>query len=759
MTDAPDLPTDEVAPDESALDSRQTAYAVGTVISIVLIVLMIFAWNLLGRSPLRMQADGVTLLDVDLELALIPAGTYPMGSPPEFPPTRAPDPLPTPAADEWPEHDVNFAKNFAIMRTEVTFGLYAEMNDGRARALEPEFALSDLIDPDWPVANVSWDEARTFASWVSGETGAHYRLPSEAEWEYAARGSVASAPAPWSIPANACQHANVRDLAHRNASPGLGIRADGPETSEDLRDFSCLDDAAHLARVASYQANSFGLFDTLGNVAEWTTDCYSANYEDTPRDGGAESPWRCRQQVIRGGAWTSGARQARFGYRAAASREFRDYDIGFRLVRELDWLDRMILARPNTDWNALLGTLRTVSLALGALGVLGFFVLPNLAARTQRQADAGPDPNRASADIDTPDPRVDVPDASNTADPEIQTNLADGTAAGARQDTARTARRAGLAARFARLLDQRTVPQPGLAKVTWREPDTLITEPIAEGSAEPLAPMLLLLHGMFSDTGSSFGGLAPMQGLLERHYASILGWDHYTIQQDPVDNAIALLRALPEVRELDIIAFDSGGVLAELLCRAQRMDGRPPFSEEELAATPHLQQLAELMGDGHPRVRRLVRVACAIRGNTALGHFGESATALLGAIPGFGLLRRVYSMIFGWLWQATLQQPGQRALLPESDTIRLLTPSITVDGELLNIAGKCEPQRFTHRALAKLLRGQDSDLVVLLQSTTGGFSRADKQGENVTFEGPEITHFSLLRDERVQTQITRFLIR
>lgn len=206
--------------------------------------------------------------------------------------------------DERPRHDVRL-KRFAIGRYEVTFDEYDVFAQATGRRL-PD-------DQGWgrgnrPVINVSWEDAAAYALWLSEQTGKYYRLPSEAEWEYAAAGG-SSALYWWGIAVEQAR-ANCFDC--------------GSEW-----------DRRSTAPVGRFDPNPYGLYDTAGNVGEWVQDCYHANYEGAPADG---SPWLsadCSAKVVRGGGFNSPATSIRFSKRAQRSRGSATDDVGFRIVRDL----------------------------------------------------------------------------------------------------------------------------------------------------------------------------------------------------------------------------------------------------------------------------------------------------------------------------------------------------------------------------------------------------------------------------------------
>ena len=124
-----------------------------------------------------------------------------------------------------------------------------------------------------PVVCVSWNDARAYTMWLTDRTGETYRLPSEAEWEYAARGGDNRNRHPWGVTDQACKFANVSDTGD-------------PSTRTGGR-YPCDDDARNTAPVASYPASPFALHDMLGNASEWVQDCWESAHESVPSDGTA----------------------------------------------------------------------------------------------------------------------------------------------------------------------------------------------------------------------------------------------------------------------------------------------------------------------------------------------------------------------------------------------------------------------------------------------------------------------------------------
>jgi formylglycine-generating enzyme required for sulfatase activity len=225
------------------------------------------------------------------EMVAVPSGDFDMGSPD----TRY----------EKPVHHVTIAKPFAIGRREVTFAEWDACLAAGGCKVRPE-------DQGWgrgnrPVINVSWDDAKLFVQWLSQRTGKAYRLPSEAEWEYAARAGATSAF--WWGRERGDGHANCADCSAHPAGQSLP--------------------------VGSFRPNAFGLYDTAGNAAEWVEDCWNEAYQGAPRDG---SPWlagQCGLRVLRGGSFSGKADLVRSAARFRYDRDVRYYANGFRIARDL----------------------------------------------------------------------------------------------------------------------------------------------------------------------------------------------------------------------------------------------------------------------------------------------------------------------------------------------------------------------------------------------------------------------------------------
>lgn len=185
---------------------------------------------------------------------------------------------------------------------------------------EPGFAQGD----DHPVVCVSWYDAQAYVEWLGRETGKPYRLPSESEQEYAIRAGTTS---PWNWGNNGdagCDQANFGDDTLKSRVPGWLLPTVG-----------CQDGHAFTAPAGSLAANAFGLYDTSGNVGEWSQDCWNEGYEGAPSDGSAWQSGDCSFRLVRGGSWASRPLGRRSAIRYRDDPAARLTNTGFRLARDL----------------------------------------------------------------------------------------------------------------------------------------------------------------------------------------------------------------------------------------------------------------------------------------------------------------------------------------------------------------------------------------------------------------------------------------
>lgn len=219
---------------------------------------------------------------------------------------------------EQPARTVVLTQPFAVSKTEVRIGDYMRFAQATRRGVNPKLVTTDA---DVAMAYVSVADANAYADWLSTQTGKKYRLPSEAEWEYAARAGSTTDYFFGDDPLQLCQYGNVADLA----------------TQKNYRDWTvlgCDDGQVRVGRVGKYAANPFGLLDIYGNVSEWVSDCGLPNYANAPSDGrAADEGLGCESHGYRGASWDSLAAEARSAYRNSGINAIDDR--GIRLIREL----------------------------------------------------------------------------------------------------------------------------------------------------------------------------------------------------------------------------------------------------------------------------------------------------------------------------------------------------------------------------------------------------------------------------------------
>ena len=163
-------------------------------------------------------------------------------------------------------------------------------------------------DDSHPVVCVSWDDAQAYARWLTEKTGKRYRLPSESEWEYATRAGTMK-PRPWEDGEH-CRHANAGPLEFLEdgeyyilVSRGNGMQRLTSAERAKARSLASCDGYVYTAPVGQYEPNAWGLHDTLGNVFEWTEDCWNSSYEGAPSDGSASESGKCWRHSLRGGSF------------------------------------------------------------------------------------------------------------------------------------------------------------------------------------------------------------------------------------------------------------------------------------------------------------------------------------------------------------------------------------------------------------------------------------------------------------------------
>jgi formylglycine-generating enzyme required for sulfatase activity len=292
-------------------------------------VLSIASYGLIGFQNLA--AAGKLFRDCSTcpEMVILPAGSFAMGSP---------DSESGRGEDEGPVHQVIIAK-FALGKNEITKGQFAEFvkithyNTGdKCWTLDEgkfEEHLGNSRKPGYqqsnkhPVTCINRNDAVAFTKWLSRKTHKQYRLPTEAEWEFAARGNTISARYWGDDPETACIYANVADKSAQATVHGASSWAV----------HNCTDNYAYSSPVGSFKANGFGLYDMLGNVWEWTEDSYHKNYEGAPLDGSAWVKDKTKT-VLRGGSWNNDPPNIRAAVRSMNKSELRFSTFGFRVARK-----------------------------------------------------------------------------------------------------------------------------------------------------------------------------------------------------------------------------------------------------------------------------------------------------------------------------------------------------------------------------------------------------------------------------------------
>lgn len=238
-------------------------------------------------------------------MMVIPAGAFDMGSPPaEAGRGRFED----------PQHRVAIVHPFALSKFDVTFQQWdACVAEGGCNGYRPG-------DEGWgrgtrPVVNVSYTDALAYVDWLTAKTGHHYRLPSESEWEYAAR--AGSDTVYWW----------GDDASHDHANYGSDVCCTGLAAGADHW--------ASTSPVGSFAANPFGLFDMNGNAMQWVADCWHGSYRGAPEDGSAWDQESCGMRMARGGSWNSTPAYIRSSDRIFIPAGARFNFLGLRVARDL----------------------------------------------------------------------------------------------------------------------------------------------------------------------------------------------------------------------------------------------------------------------------------------------------------------------------------------------------------------------------------------------------------------------------------------
>jgi len=271
------------------------------------------------------------------EMIVAPTGTFTIGSPADEPGR---------GKDEGPQREIRIARPFAVGRYEVTRRQYEAflratghpvsgncMTDRRKSGTWALDAETNFHDPGFPqsgehpAACVTWYDAKAYIAWLNIKTGGGYRLLTEAEWEYLARAGSTTA-YPWGPDIkDGCPHMNGFDRVIVNKKGDL-------YKGEPVSFADCSDGYLNTAPVGSHRPNAFGIYDMIGNVAEWVEGCATASYASMRSDGTTEGG-DCGKRIVRGGSWGTQPRQLRSAERIRYSPTDVDDSIGIRVAKTL----------------------------------------------------------------------------------------------------------------------------------------------------------------------------------------------------------------------------------------------------------------------------------------------------------------------------------------------------------------------------------------------------------------------------------------
>jgi formylglycine-generating enzyme required for sulfatase activity len=249
------------------------------------------------------------------EMVVVPAGSFTMGSPEGELGSYG---------NESPQHIVTIGKPFAVGKTHVTRDQFAAFAKETRYAAHSKCSWSNpgfAQEGSHPVVCVKWDGAKAYADWLTKKTGKPYRLLSDAEWEYAARGRTSPGAYPrfWfgDEEKQLCRYGNFGDQEYGASNA------------------PCNDGYKYTSPAGRFEPNAFGLYDMFGNAWQWTADCWHSSYNGAPDDGSAWTAG-CEDtgRVVRGGSWDYDLSFLRAGYRNRYTADDSDY-IGFRLARML----------------------------------------------------------------------------------------------------------------------------------------------------------------------------------------------------------------------------------------------------------------------------------------------------------------------------------------------------------------------------------------------------------------------------------------
>ena len=279
------------------------------------------------------------------DLVAVPAGSALLGSTAQE--RGAAGIVPLFGDREKPQYRVTFVSGFLIGRTEVTRGQYRDFVLATGHPTAPTCGIHDAPSDSWgpqpgynwtrpgfaqndnhPAVCISYDDARAYTAWLSRKTGKAYRLPSDAEWEYASRGGTQTAWYWGNAPEAGCARANL-------LSAGTIAVLGSPKSTSDR--LVCANPRSFTVPVASYSPNQFGLFDMAGNAFEWVADCNNPDNSDAHPDGTARTTGDCDKHYLKGGAFHTPFWLTRSAVRGAPiPADLHMFAVGFRIARSID---------------------------------------------------------------------------------------------------------------------------------------------------------------------------------------------------------------------------------------------------------------------------------------------------------------------------------------------------------------------------------------------------------------------------------------
>jgi formylglycine-generating enzyme required for sulfatase activity len=308
-----------------------------------------------GDGTSRIQRAGSVFRDCPIgcpEMVVVPAGYGMIGAVPGDigPAQRA---IPGFIDNESPRHEVRIGRAFALGRYDVTREEYGRFVAETRRLQDGCWGVSRagvlvfIATASWrtpgfsqtardPVVCVSWVDAVAYTRWLVQKTGQPYRLPTEAEWEYAVRAGDEAERI--TDQRDRCRLFNGADADYGDVHPG-----------DPLFDVACRDGFAQTSPVGSFPADGLGLFDMLGNVGQWMADCYHDSYDGAPTDGSAWIDGDCPARVGRGGSWSFDSANVRVSLRGPGAAGERFDSTGFRIARDLTLPGRLSARSPPSD--------------------------------------------------------------------------------------------------------------------------------------------------------------------------------------------------------------------------------------------------------------------------------------------------------------------------------------------------------------------------------------------------------------------------